>query len=503
MALPIQASSGRLEIPAAAKKAAGELDLSYRTQKWPRMLFNQEAGTEGLLNESLGMREEGTWRSMCRELFGRLYGVGTKKLEEPQAGCEFAEELHQQADAIPEFKNLQNRVHGDAWRAALGAGQVAAVLASRMPELPEENQQALEAEAEMLKDIMESGGKRRVNQQLLEQRGELQKRIKAAKEASASAVEKMQENAGFSIRSAIREGVEKAQQVIDEIDGGLDGLGCGSGTPAIERRQLAARLAGDDRLRKIAVLAGRLRIQAARKQRTKTTQERQEIVSVTQGDDLQHLLASEVGLLPNPNTRALLFERLDTKSALQYQLGGKATKARGPIIFAIDNSGSMGGARDVWSKACALAMMEVARIQKRAFAVLFFNGDVPENQRYYFNAGEENFARLLEVLAVKPGGGTRIERALLLGVEIIQGKEADWPPGKNADIVLITDGEDNRSDYEKCGAAIKGEGASLYTIGIEATLSETGVKSISDDVVVLNAADLEKVSPKLDGVFSM
>ena len=153
------------QAPAVAKVAAGEADLAYRMQKWPRYLYKSETAEGGFLNEALELRKEGTWPAIVRELFGRLYGVGTHKIEETPPGNEWAEELHRQADAVPEWQQLEQQVRGDAWRAAMGAGQVASILAPSMPELPDENAGAMEAEAEMMRDLMQGG---RVNANLME-----------------------------------------------------------------------------------------------------------------------------------------------------------------------------------------------------------------------------------------------------------------------------------------------------------------------------------------------
>lgn len=492
--------SSQPQAPAASRAAAADADLAYKMQKWPRFLFKQECAEGGFINEAVNARKEGTWPAVCRELYGRLYGTGTSKLDEVAAGNEWAEQLHQQADAVPEWKNLEDQVRGDSWRAALGAGQVAMVLSQHMPEMPEENAGALQAESDMMREIMDSAGK--VNTNLLQQRGELQKRIAAARNTAEKASQSMQAAQGFATRSALRKAAQQATQAIEDVDNGLVGMGCGNQATAAEKRALSVKLANDDRLRRIANLAGRLRIQAARKQRTKVTQERSEIISIKLGDDLRHLVASEIGQLSLPQSRPFVLERISEKRALQYELGGKSTKVRGPIVFLIDNSGSMGGKRNEWAVGAGMAMMEVARIQRRGFVVAFFDAGIKFAR--YFAVGEATLEKLLEVMSVEPRGGTVIANALAFAVQVITGKLEEakaWKDTRNADVVLLTDGEDN-SDITTPALALKEAGASIYTIAIECAPTEA-LKNVSVDAVALNGSDMNGASRKLDTVFSM
>jgi uncharacterized protein with von Willebrand factor type A (vWA) domain len=474
------------------------MDLAYEVQRWPRVMFRGEVEAGGQLAEAVSARDEGQWGGFVREMFGRLYGVGTRQLEAPREGAEWAAELHRQADAVPEWAALEGRVRGDAWRAGLGAGAASRILAARLPErLPSEDLEGLEAEAEILRKFMEGGGGRRVSQKLLEQRGEIQQRIAAARKDSADALEQLKRQDGVAVRSAVREAAKAAGELLDEMEGGLDGLGCGTGAGVEHRRAMARHMASSDKLRRIAVLAGRLRTQARSKQRTKVNHEREEMHGISKGDDIQRLLASEVGLLVRRETKGLLLARLADKRALQYELKGRQTKTRGPIVFAIDTSGSMGGQREVWSKACALAMMEVARIQRRGFAVLYFNTTVAAE--YRFDPSRYDVAQVLECLSYFSGGGTCIAAALARGAELITDK--GWRPGKDADVVLITDGDDH-SDVESPAKVLADAGATLYTIAIQAQPTAALARA-SREVVQIGAADMTAASGKLDGVFSM
>lgn len=466
-------------------------DLAYRVQKWPRKLFAQESAQGGFMHAALQAMPGASWTGAVREIYGRLYGVGTSKLAETVPGNEWAEELHRQADSVPEFSDLLGRVSGDSWRAALAAGQVAQVLAQQMPQLPDENADDLERAAELAAERGQADDAQMLSARAL-----------VARQQSAAAVASMQKGQGFAIRSAVRKAARQAAQAVAEVDAAIAGLAPGTEQGQLERRAMATMLVSDERLKRIAAIAGRLKVQAARKQRTKVTQERREVVSVTKGDDLQRLLASEVGMLATPATRPFVLERILQKRALQFELGGKAEKTRGPIVFMIDKSGSMQGIPDEWSKGCALAMMEIARVQKRAFAVGFFTAGVCEQDSFFFEAGQVDQAKVLSMLAVQPCGGTDISKALHWARGVIAGEVVThWTARAGADVVLITDGDDT-SDVSVPAAALKALGASIYTITIGCA-QQAVHQAMSSDSVVVNPNDMTGASSKLDAVFSV
>lgn len=484
--------------PAAAKAAAADLDLVYHTARWTRGLFNTEAAEDGQLKEALELREEPVWRAFNRELFGRLYGVGCDRMEEPRAGAEWAGELHTQCDSIPEWQALQGRVHGDAWRASIGAAVAAQILAPRLPELPSEDVEQLEAELEVIRDAMTKSGGRKVSARLAELRGELQRRVAALRKQSEAALAAVQAGNGFAIRSGARQAAAAASQALNEVDDALKSLG-GVGHGVAQRRAITKALIADDRLRRIAALAGRLRVQAAAKQRTKTRIGASEVTDVTQGADIARLLPSELLLLATSATVPLLYRHLTEKNAQQYNLRASDTKARGPIIFLIDTSGSMGGRRDEWAKACALAVMEIARIQKRAFAVVFFDDGIAGEYRFTDPANVK-FTDLVECLGFFSGGGTNIAKALLHAHDMAQ--DPTWKPGPKSDVILVTDGEDG-SDVATPAQLLKDIGASIYTIAIECSVSEE-LRRVSVDVTRMVPSDMTGgANAKLDGVFSI
>lgn len=486
--------------PGESRQATEDVDLVYETNRWTRLIFRNELEEGGAILDTVQAREEAVWQPFVRELFGRLYGVGCEPLEEARLGAEWAAQLHTEADAVPEWKDLEGRVRGDSYRAAYGAAVAGAVLAKHMPpELPEDDLAVLQAEADVLKDIMERNGGKKVSSKLLAKRAELQRRIAQAKQAAQNALQHVQQHNGFPMRSALRAAAAEAAGAVGALDDTLEALGAGDQASMAMRRQVTKRLTEQPQLRRIAEIAGRLQAQARAKQRTKVNRETEEVTDVEPGRDIARLIPSELGNLAHPDTTKLLYRKLLEGSALTYRLRGREHKQRGPLLFLIDTSGSMSGTRDEWAKASALAMLEVARIQKRAFGIGFFCVGVV-HEFLVTDPRSVDPKQLLDTLSYFGGGGTDIAKAIDWAAKKIT--DQSWKPGEKADVIVVTDGDDY-SDCVKAGKAINEAGATLYTIAIQCEPQPSLAKA-SAEVIKIRPADMDpKASGKLDTVFSV
>jgi uncharacterized protein with von Willebrand factor type A (vWA) domain len=196
---------------------------------------------------------------------------------------------------------------------------------------------------------------------------------------------------------------------------------------------LAKRLRSDARLRRIALLAGRFKRIAAAKRRQKVRHGADEIADVEQGGDLARLLPAELARFAHPRLRLAGLRDLVERQCLQYRLTGIETLGKGPLVVCIDKSGSMDGNPDIWATAVALALLDVAQRERRAFALLGFDDAVKYES--FVPIGGELPER---ALFAECGGGTDVATALERALAIIE-----QHPGalKKADAVLITDGE--------------------------------------------------------------
>ena len=97
---------------------------------------------------------------------------------------------------------------------------------------------------------------------------------------------------------------------------------------------------------------------------------------------------------------------------MEYKLNSNNEKCKGPIVCCIDTSGSMSGNREMWSKAVAIAMLEIAHNQKRDFAGILFSNKVSFNSPIIIPKDNIEPNKVLELAESFSGGGTDFEEPL-------------------------------------------------------------------------------------------
>jgi uncharacterized protein with von Willebrand factor type A (vWA) domain len=153
--------------------------------------------------------------------------------------------------------------------------------------------------------------------------------------------------------------------------------------------------------------------------------------------------------------------RISEDRAQQYQMTSVQHVARGPLVIALDESGSMEGIRNEWAKGCAIALTRLALSEGRAVRVIHFSTACDTRD---IRPGEPDDLRILAESAVD--GGTDIGKATWVAVRQCGNFEAEGKSG--ADIVFITEGIDNygKEPFEE----MKKRGIRLWTVAIEQDL---------------------------------
>ena len=217
------------------------------------------------------------------------------------------------------------------------------------------------------------------------------------------------------------------------------GLGGGGRTSPGRQIELGRRLATNPKLRKLAAVVGRMRQQALALRKRPFERLSEEVFDVRLGRDLERLLPPELLALGHPLLRRDFARRLVEGRLLSYSLRGVDERGRGPMIVCLDGSGSMEGEKEIWSKAVALTLLEIARRQRRLFRfICFSSADTPLftldlNPRERHEVQED---RALDVAEYFPGGGTDFETPLTAALGCLGAARY-----RRGDIVLITDGE--------------------------------------------------------------
>lgn len=323
------------------------------------------------------------------------------------------------------------------------------------------------------------------------------------------------EQAEAAIRQAARQGLSQAEQEIDSTNeaikaysGGYDQGGFGlakNGHSTREKLNLAHKVRASDKLKQIAELCGRLTRIALAVQKAKVKHPPDEIASIEVGDNVARMLPSELCLLADPELEDLFVLKFIEKRLAQYELIHHEPQGRGPIILAIDESGSMDEpavpnesiTKEVWSKGIALALMAIARLQKRDIAIIHF---ASRNQikTQFFIKGQASPEEALQIAEFFYDGGTAFEPWMEKTLELIDQSTFD-----KADVICVTDGLASISPAVKANwlqtKAARGMRAFGILIGTDEGASV--LASITDAMLPLDM--LKNDDPILQTIFSI
>lgn len=377
------------------------------------------------------------------ELFERLFSGAMDLLpadKQDGASRDWAQRLHSTCEQFPSFTRLAEQCHGDATAAAIAVEELLRELKPALPEAPT----VPPADA-------------------------LRRPLSRACDKAADAVDMLQD---------VKSGLEH----VSFATGGAQ-PGTGASPDNAGAASLVRRLRNDERLRQIALLAGRFKRILASKRRERTRSGAEEVANIEQGADLARLVPNELARFSHPLQRLAFLRDFTERRCLQYEVIANETLGKGPLVVCLDKSGSMSGKPDIWSTAVALALLDVAHDERRPFALLGFDANI----RYRVTVGVgEPLPK--DALCVPCDGGTNIALAMSTGLDIISER-----PGKlrKADIVLITDGQSDpstASDLRKRALAL---GVSILGFGIGVPL--TALAPWCDTAVAVESLD------KLDG----
>ncbi|MCS6925888.1 MAG: VWA domain-containing protein [Candidatus Binatia bacterium] len=295
-----------------------------------------------------------------------------------------------------------------------------------------------------------------------------------------------------------REAIKVAQDLDDAAqEAEAWSLAIGSGYKSSPGRQLelGKRLAGNEKLKKLSHMVGRMKQHALALRRKIFERTNEEVFEVSIGTELSRLLPHELVALHHPVLRKDFARRFLEGELLLYSLRGLEEKGKGPVVVCLDGSSSMAGDKEVWAKAVALTLLQIARRQRRLFrAICFSSADTPL-QVFDLNPRERyqvEMDTVMELAEYFPGGGTDFEKPLDAARECLRQSRF-----KRGDIVFITDGECQvRPEWAEAFRADKEDmGFSLFSILIDVGPSSLGaLKEFSDKITTVSRLTSEGVT---------
>lgn len=413
--------------------------------------------------EAAGQEILKTFPPLMQDIFSSLYKY-SPELREPneiKSSHRVNHSLINKAISTEQYDQLRNYTRLDPVNSALATVTIASKLMEVIKtELKEEAEMAnklcaaeaacdkAQARAQSLADI--------AAQAQGAQKTKYNKQAKAAAQQAAQAQQQLQQlqqqldqalpGAQAKIRQAVRKAEQEALNNVKEASELLESWGNDPGQlqalPPEKRLELAQKLNKSEKMKKLARMIGRFRRLAVHAQKTKINHSQDEVHDIAKGNDLNRVVPSELALLRNEVTKREFQRKFTEGSLMQYQLRGTEQAGKGPIICAVDGSGSMAGEREMWSKAVTLGLLEVATMQKRAFAYIMFGARDDPMEVVIIKKGEKNIIeKVLRIAELFLSGGTEFETPLDKAVEILNESEF-----RKADIAFVTDGNCDVSD---------------------------------------------------------
>lgn len=182
------------------------------------------------------------------------------------------------------------------------------------------------------------------------------------------------------------------------------------------------------------------------------------------------------------------YERYMRDDLLTIKMIAKKDKRRGPIVLCYDGSGSMQGVKIEETKAHVLAILEIAKIQKRPLVLIQFASKTEPLFIKHINPLNLGAKDVMEVIDTFICGGTDFEKPLEQAMTFITASKY-----KNGDILFITDGQcDIHADFKEKFVQLKNARSfKLYTVIIHSfTYGDYGdIGEISDEVLEIKESD--------------
>lgn len=291
---------------------------------------------------------------------------------------------------------------------------------------------------------------------------------------------------------AANQAVKAAAEEVQELRDMQDALGVGKeeggngGMSVQQVRKTFDSVKNNRQLREICELAGRYRRLARAKQRSKLTHGYDDMIGIDMGNDVSRLIPTELAALGHPILKMDAMRRFVERQMMQREYRGIEKVAKGPIIVAIDESGSMGGDKIVHAKALGLTMAWVARHQNRWCGLVSWS-DHSKVRWLALPPNKWPTAQVMEWLAKFYGGGTHLPVEKMPEIYDKLGAQK----GKT-DVIIITDGETGPiAPQSLVNFQAWKEQVTAKLIGISIQCNAEVLKSISDEFYLIDSLGLD------------
>jgi uncharacterized protein with von Willebrand factor type A (vWA) domain len=297
----------------------------------------------------------------------------------------------------------------------------------------------------------------------------------------------------WAIRRSLKKGLEEAQDAKQAVEtfgreeGGIKRI------PITEQFRLADLLGKNPKIKQIVKMLGRMRLEALSIKRSRITHS----ATVRRGvetvgiEGIDRVLPDELAALAiGEEGEKLFLKKLLDEDLLAYNYKNPVDETHGPILIAVDGSGSMAGPKEIWAKALAIATILQAKKEKRKSHGVIFGA----SEKEIFDIDVD---RLEDLATASFHMGTNF------GPPLTWAKD-HFRENPRADFLFITDGicnleSDKRTEFIQAKSR---SGAKCYSVLIGSESTET-VKQFSDKVFYLtttpNAREGGQILAEIEG----
>lgn len=304
--------------------------------------------------------------------------------------------------------------------------------------------------------------------------------------------------------------LEQAFDEVEEIENARSGIGLEDGewySMNPESRMAMADKLRTKEMKELADVIGQMKRFALGIKAQRIVDVPHEAYDVEQGNILRRILRPQFALLGTKETSYEFYRRYAEKELLQYKMRGSEEVGKGPIIIAIDKSGSMQGGPFRWAMGVAEALRRFAAEEDRDYYAMFFGAN-NDRERFEFPGGKGPFDKVLAFLGTQANGGTQFDGVLTEALERAVKSFDDDERGKS-DIVFITDGCAHLEDswIEGFNSERKRAGVRMFSVYIGGSYDygHTGgplglLEKISDGVIPVSELKPEAVKAVFEKV---
>ena len=471
------------------------MGLCYDTSKWADSIWDrhtkQSSSAAGTLSEGRAKQQQ-AFDEFARDIHSRLYLINDP--EKLEGAPEWATKIHEAATELSEWQQLRKRCHSHGVASAVAAEEILRELVRLVPLASKDESQDKKQDqgkpgqngpqapggsqaGDASGDASEGSGDGQDDGSPKDgSQGSKGQGKPTEKAPGASSDQDQDGNGKAALRRVIRKAIRKASEEVSEVEKAVEGLSDACGLPGNSPsdnatmkdfdkvRSAYQRIRNNPKMRKVIELAGRMQRMAASKKRSKVTSSAGAVRGITLSGDVSRIVPSEFAGLRSSSRMLRLdtFRKILGRTALSYRVENEETEKQGPIIVLVDESGSMKGDREMWSKAVALSLLSKATDQRRNWHLIGFGYSI--NHTTSFQPGKATVEQIEAALSARCSGGTRFGAPLEKALSLL----AEEPGLKKADIVIVTDGEAEipTNIREELIAKTKKEGLNVFAVGV-------------------------------------